>query len=129
MSTTVTFVDLRGITLGQVHVEGDQLAADPLMQSVVDSWSTSGRPGAEFVDFYDGWSNGYCQATATRQGGSLVAAAPLGTGARFAALKAKLAARGDVSDPAALAAKIGRKKYGKGAMQAMAAKGRNPNPS
>lgn len=55
-----------------------------------------------------------------------MAKSPLGSGARFAALKAKLAARGDVADPAAVAAKIGRKKYGKAAMQAMAAKGRNP---
>lgn len=50
--------------------------------------------------------------------------APLGSGARFAALKAKLAAKGKVSDPAAVAASIGRKKYGPAAMQAMAAKGR-----
>lgn len=38
--------------------------------------------------------------------------AKLGTGARFAALEAKLAARG-AHDPAALAAYIGRKKEGK----------------
>ena len=40
-------------------------------------------------------------------------AAELGTGARFAALKRKLVSRGGVSDPGALAAYIGRKKYGK----------------
>jgi hypothetical protein len=38
--------------------------------------------------------------------------APLGQGGRFAALKQKLAKQG-VKDPAALAASIGRKKYGK----------------
>lgn len=36
----------------------------------------------------------------------------LGGGGRFAKLKASLAKRGDVRDPAAVAAAIGRKKYG-----------------
>lgn len=48
---------------------------------------------------------------------------PLGSGARFAALKGKLAKQG-VRDPAALAASIGRKKYGKKKFQSLAAKGR-----
>lgn len=48
----------------------------------------------------------------------------LGSGARFAALKAKLAAKGKVSNPGAVAASIGRKKYGNAKMQSMAAKGR-----
>jgi hypothetical protein len=43
---------------------------------------------------------------------------------RFDKLKAKLAARGDVADPAGAAAEIGRKKYGKTAFQKMAAAGR-----
>lgn len=47
----------------------------------------------------------------------------LGTGARFKALTAKLKKQG-VKDPKALAAAIGRKKYGKKKFQAMAAKGR-----
>ena len=47
-----------------------------------------------------------------------------GGGGRFAALKAKLARRGNVSNPGAVAAAIGRKKYGKGRFQRMAAKGR-----
>ena len=50
--------------------------------------------------------------------------APLGTGARFAALERKLARRGDIQDPAALAAAIGRKKYGKERFQELAAAGR-----
>jgi hypothetical protein len=50
-------------------------------------------------------------------------APPLGTGARFAALKNKLAARG-AHDPAALAAWIGRRKYGKRRYTALAIKGR-----
>lgn len=54
--------------------------------------------------------------------------APLGSGGRFAALKAKLAAKGTVSDPAALAAKVGQKKYGKASMQAMAAAARKKSP-
>lgn len=50
--------------------------------------------------------------------------APLGQGGRFAALKAALAKQGGVSNPGAVAAAIGRKKYGKKKFQAMAAKGR-----
>lgn len=42
----------------------------------------------------------------------------------FAALKAKLAAKGDVTDPAAVAASIGRKKYGKAGMAALAKAGK-----
>jgi hypothetical protein len=38
--------------------------------------------------------------------------APLGSGGRFAALKSKLGKRKGVSNPGALAAFIGRKKYG-----------------
>jgi hypothetical protein len=52
-----------------------------------------------------------------------VAKPPLGTGARFRALKNKLARRG-AKNPAALAAWIGRKKYGKKRFQQLAAKGR-----
>jgi len=47
----------------------------------------------------------------------------LGSGGRFAALKKTLAARG-VRDPGALAAAIGRKKYGRRAYAAMSAAGR-----
>lgn len=49
---------------------------------------------------------------------------PLGSGKRFKNLENKLAKRGDVKDPAAVAAAIGRKKYGEKKMAAMAAKGR-----
>lgn len=48
--------------------------------------------------------------------------APLGEGGRFAALKQKLA--GKVDNPGAVAASIGRKKYGKAGFQKLAAKGR-----
>ncbi len=51
------------------------------------------------------------------------AKAPLGQGGRFAALKQKLAKKG-ASNPAALAAAIGRKKYGKSKFQKLAAKGK-----
>ena len=47
----------------------------------------------------------------------------VGTGERFAALEGQLRKKG-VRDPAALAASIGRKKYGKKKFQSMAAKGR-----
>ena len=50
-------------------------------------------------------------------------AAKLGTGARFAKLKAALAAKG-ASDPGALAAYIGKKKYGKSRFASLAAKAR-----
>jgi len=48
----------------------------------------------------------------------------LGSGKRFAKLEKSLAAKGEVSDPAAVAASIGRKKYGAKKMAKMAAKGR-----
>lgn len=47
-----------------------------------------------------------------------------GGGGRFAALKSKLAHRGDVANPGAVAAKIGREKYGSRKFAKMAAKGR-----
>jgi hypothetical protein len=47
----------------------------------------------------------------------------LGTGSRFKALKNKLAAKGAIN-PAALAAWIGRKKYGKTKFQKLAARGK-----
>lgn len=50
--------------------------------------------------------------------------APLGQGGRFAALKQKLASKPGVTDPAALAASIGRKKLGKAKFQELAAKGK-----
>ncbi len=47
-----------------------------------------------------------------------------GGGGRFAKLKASIAKKGGASDPGAVAAKIGREKYGKAKFQKMAAKGR-----
>lgn len=49
--------------------------------------------------------------------------APLGQGGRFAALKKKLSRKG-IRNPAALAASIGRKKYGKKKFQGLSSKGR-----
>lgn len=48
----------------------------------------------------------------------------LGSGKRFAALTNKLAKRPGVTDPAALAAYIGRKKFGKKRFAKLSAKGR-----
>lgn len=48
----------------------------------------------------------------------------VGGGGRFQKLKDELAARGNVSDPAALAASIGRKRLGKSKFQKLAAEGR-----
>jgi len=53
-----------------------------------------------------------------------MAKARLGSGARFAALKSKLASRGGIRNPGALAASIGRKKYGNAKMAKMSAAGR-----
>lgn len=49
----------------------------------------------------------------------------LGSGQRFAALEKSIASRGNVRNPAAVAASIGRKKWGKKKMASMAAKGRS----
>lgn len=48
----------------------------------------------------------------------------LGSGKRFASLESKIAKNGKVSDPAAVAAAIGRKKYGAKVMAKLAARGR-----
>ena len=50
-------------------------------------------------------------------------AAKLGSGGRFKALESKLANKPGVTNPAALAASIGRKKYGAAKFQKLAAKG------
>ena len=50
--------------------------------------------------------------------------AKLGTGARFATLKKTIAAKGKVKNPAAVAASIGMKKFGKKKMLKMAMKSR-----
>ena len=50
--------------------------------------------------------------------------APLGQGGRFAALKQKLGNEKGVTNPGALAAAIGRKKYGASKMAKMGARGR-----
>src|SRR5574340_290104 len=52
------------------------------------------------------------------------AKAPLGQGGRFAALKNKLGQRKGVTNPGALAAYIGRQKYGAKKMASMSAAGR-----
>jgi phage head maturation protease len=69
--------------------------------------------GLSVADFEDG----------TPDQGVSRAAPKLGSGARFKALKAKLAAKG-IRDPGALAAHIGRKKYGRKKFTALAAKAR-----
>lgn len=49
--------------------------------------------------------------------------AKLGSGARFKALKKNIASKGNVRDPGAVAASIGRAKYGKAKFQKLAAAG------
>lgn len=48
----------------------------------------------------------------------------LGSGQRFSQLKSKLSKQPGVSDPGALAASIGRKKYGKSKFQGLAKAGK-----
>ena len=57
------------------------------------------------------------------KGGGTVTKPPLGSGGRFKALSNKLQKRG-ATNPGALAAWIGRKKYGPAKMAAMSKKGR-----
>lgn len=52
---------------------------------------------------------------------------PLGTGQRFSQLTAALAQKPGVHDPAALAAFIGRKKFGSNRMSQMASAGKKGN--
>jgi hypothetical protein len=49
---------------------------------------------------------------------------PLGSGERFKKLEKTLAAKGKVSDPGAVAAAIGRKKYGAKKMAKLSAAGK-----
>lgn len=53
-----------------------------------------------------------------------MAKAKLGSGKRFASLKSKLAKEPGVTNPGALAASIGRKKYGGAKMAKLAARGK-----
>ena len=54
---------------------------------------------------------------------------PLGSGARFSQLKNKLSSQPGVTNPGALAASIGRKKYGGAKMEKMAEHGKQGNES
>lgn len=53
-----------------------------------------------------------------------MAKAPLGSGGRFKALESKLANQPGVRNPAAVAASIGRKKYGEAAMSKWSSQGK-----
>lgn len=64
----------------------------------------------------------YAQSSISRE--EDVAEPKLGTGARFAALQQSLTKKKGVSNPGALAAWIGRRKYGAHKMAQMAAKNR-----
>lgn len=61
---------------------------------------------------------------ATKKRKKTTAKPKLGSGARFKALKKKLGGKKGVSNPGALAASIGRKKYGAKKMASMSAAGR-----
>ena len=53
-----------------------------------------------------------------------MAKARLGSGKRFKQLANKIARKGNVENPAAIAAKVGREKYGKEKFQKMATQGK-----
>jgi hypothetical protein len=55
---------------------------------------------------------------------SMKAKGKLGSGARFKKLSASLSHEKGITDPDALAASIGRKRYGKAKFQSLAAKGK-----
>lgn len=57
-------------------------------------------------------------------GGKSMARAKLGSGARFKSLEKSIAHNGTVKDPGAVAAAIGRKKYGAKRMAKLSAYGR-----
>lgn len=63
------------------------------------------------------------QRRAARKGYEAASKKPLGEGSRFAAVE-KSAKLGGASNPGAVAASIGRKKYGKEKFQKLAAAGR-----
>jgi len=63
------------------------------------------------------------QRRAARKGYQTAKKKPLGEGSRFAAIE-KSAGLGGAKNPAAVAAAIGRKKYGKARFQKMAARGK-----
>ena len=50
--------------------------------------------------------------------------APVGQGGRFAAMQQKLSSKPGIKDPKAVAAAIGRRKFGKSKFQSLAAKGK-----
>lgn len=62
--------------------------------------------------------------TRSRKRRGTYAGAPAGSGKNFAALKSSLSKRRGVTNPGALTAYIGRRKYGNKRFQSMAAKGR-----
>lgn len=66
----------------------------------------------------------YTKKTEEQMSAKPDANAPLGQGGRFAALKQKLAKKPGVTDPGALAASIGRKKYGKKGFAKLSAGGK-----
>jgi hypothetical protein len=74
------------------------------------------RATGETMQIADGSDDG--------KGHGRMAAPKLGSGERFKALKSELSRRGGVDNPGALAAAIGRKKYGAGRMAKLSAAGR-----
>lgn len=120
--TTVDFLDTEGNPIGQITLtDTGELQADPWLESVAASWRAQGRSDAEFARHYDGWSNGQVIGRIRGEENTVATTPKLGSGARFKKLAAQLAGKG-AKDPKALAASIGRKKYGASKFGRLAAK-------
>lgn len=91
-----------------------KFAAAVAVKQAMDSLEKLGEPKGQKVK------------PGSRKGGKNEPAsrAPAGKGGRFQALKNKLSKKKGVTNPGALAAAIGRSKFGKGKFQSMAAKGK-----
>lgn len=97
---------------------GGSLPSSPERQHIV---STKNQPRYVVVDLASGETVDVVELA--RRVSAAAMADPVGTGARFKKLKRKLAAKG-AHNPAALAAYIGRKKYGRPGFAALSAAGR-----
>lgn len=102
-------------------MSGTELTLDPTWDGSLDDLPDLSGLSAEDLDAAAGGDGAF--AAWLEAGTEAMRAASLGSGDRFAALKAKLAAKG-AKDPGALAARIGRAKFGKAKFAALAAAAR-----
>jgi hypothetical protein len=111
---------LQGVKLGKLT----QSKLAGLAEAFTPGLSAKGMKKAELKERLEALSSSVVGWNPTERPFSR---APLGEGGRFKACVSKMRRRGDVDDPKALCASIGRKKYGAKRMAAMAKRGRR-NP-